>query len=214
MLGNFMKKLEKSLVLSKEGIATWEKLKQLRGNFILGGGTGLALQLGHRRSIDFDFFSYKKISNSLLNQCKKIFGFTKVLINNQDELTFLTKENVKITFIYYPYKFAHKIKMFEGIKVLNIIDIASAKAYTLNRRASLKDYIDIYYILNNNILLSEIIKNAQLTYKEVFSEKLFLAQLIYFDDIKKEDWLNIVLLTNEKLNNNKLEKYFKEKIKF
>lgn len=155
----------------------------------LAGGTALALQIGHRHSYDFDIFCYQEITNSLINKCRKIFSIKQVILNNSGEFTFLTKKDVKITFLYYPFEFAGSlIKTKNNIYVLSILNIASAKAYTLNRRASYRDYVDIYFIMKNKgFTIKQIINNSQKVYGDLFSAKLFLSQLVYVDDLPKAE---------------------------
>ena len=63
-------------VLTKEGIALFSKLSAL-SEYYLDGGTGLALQIGHRISVDFDFFSNKEIPKNLLAKIKRVFPVHK-----------------------------------------------------------------------------------------------------------------------------------------
>lgn len=206
-------KFYKEKVLSEKMKQDWNKLKEFKNVGILGGGTALALQLGHRQSIDFDFFCPKQISSQLILKAKKIFGEIKILINNSDELTFLTPNKVKITFLYYPFKFNSDVLNFEDIKILNILSIASAKAYALNRRANIKDYIDIYTIIKSGIKMSEIIKKASTIFGELFSEKLFLSQLLYLEDIDADSFNKIIFLEKNKPTLEQIKIFFNDLIK-
>ena len=74
----------------------------------------------------------------------------------------------------------------------SVRDIASMKAYTLGRRRSFKDYVDLYVILKNDIApISEIITDAEKKYGEAFNDRLFLEQLLSPEDIEDEPiaWL-------------------------
>lgn len=155
-------------------------------DFYLAGGTALAIQLGHRRSIDFDLFSGKKIPADLLKKVEKIFvGWqVKILVNNSDELTVIV-DNIKVTFLFYPFPVLLPLKEFQGIKLLFAKEIAATKAYTIGRRGSFKDYVDLYFILKEKISsLEEIIKIAEKKYGENFNARLFLEQLIYLEDVE------------------------------
>ncbi|MFA6296430.1 MAG: nucleotidyl transferase AbiEii/AbiGii toxin family protein [Patescibacteria group bacterium] len=206
-------KFYKNEVLNERMKQDWDTLKEFKDIGFLGGGTALALQLGHRLSIDFDFFCSKPISSKLILKVKKFFGKIKILINNSDELTFLTSNKVKITFLYYPFKFNSHLINFEDIKILNILDIASAKAYALNRRANIKDYIDIYTILKSGIKLPEIIKMASNVFGELFSEKLFLSQLLYLEDISTKNFDEIVFIGKNKPSLEQIKTFFNDLIK-
>jgi len=173
-------------ILDKKRLEILGKLAPLTANFVLSGGTALSLQINHRKSYDFDFFANRAISVNLLPDLQKIVPIDRVLVNNSDELSVMTTDNIKISFIYYPFlKKSELIEIQNGIKILPISVIASQKAYTIGRRGTYRDYFDIYSILKGECLsLAEIIKVAQEIYgNEIFNPKLFLEQLVYFDDL-------------------------------
>ena len=149
------------------------------------GGTALALQINHRHSYDFDIFCYKPISNYLLRKIKKDFKIKQVLVNNSDEFSFLDKGDVKITFLYYPFKFKRGfIETKDSLSLLNVLNIATSKAYALNRRGEYRDYVDIFFIIRKGHKLKNIISDARQKFGGLFSEKLFLEQLTYFGDLR------------------------------
>lgn len=179
-------------------------------DFYLAGGTALALQIGHRISIDFDFFSKKDISKNLLNKVKKVFTDKNISIsvNNPDELTIFI-DNIKITFLKYPFSVLKKLVNYQNINLLSIQEIAATKAYTVGRRGSLKDYVDLYFIIQENYSdLDKIINLSEQKYKNEFNGRLFLEQLIYLKDIEDE---NIIFL-KDKINKQNLEIFFKKQI--
>ena len=91
-------------VLTKRAAELFGSLSRFPG-FYLAGGTALALQIGHRVSVDFDLFSDKEIERSLLPHVQRVFSdgaSIAPLINNPDELTVLV-DDVKITFLKYPF---------------------------------------------------------------------------------------------------------------
>lgn len=159
------------------------RLKKFDG-FYLAGGTALALQLGHRVSVDFDFFSEQEISPDLLQLVEMLFaGYSqKILVNNKDELTFIVGET-KITFLHYPFLLLYPLVDLESIKLASLREIAAMKAYTIGRRGTFKDYVDLYFLVKSDIGLDNIIRDADKKYKEAFNARLFLEQLVYFTDI-------------------------------
>jgi len=196
--------------LSDKGRKIFPALKNF-SDFYLAGGTALALQIGHRVSIDFDLFSEAEISKNLLDKAKKIFlgSSVAVSVNNPDELTVFV-DGIKVTFLKYPFPVLSDFIEHEGIKMLNIKELVATKAYTIGRRGSYKDYIDLYFVLKENYSsLAEIIKMAEKKYKEQFNSRLFLEQLVYFEDI--ED-VKIVFL-KERADKKELEKFFENEIK-
>lgn len=176
-------------LLDKTRREVLEKLIPIISGFILGGGTALALQLAHRKSFDFDFFSSFKIPKTLLEKLSKKFIIENVVIDTSDELTFFTNDNIKITFLYYPFKalFTHLESKHE-LRLFSVKDIALQKAYTIGRRGEYRDYFDLYTILKQRrISLKEIINGAKQIYSGAFDEKLFLEQLVYFTDLRSFD---------------------------
>ncbi len=156
-------------------------------DFGMVGGTAVALHLGHRRSIDFDLFSYKKFGNqSLLN---RILLFTKgkqpdrIIVNKLGELTFLLR-GVKFTFFHYPYQIDYAEKLPGVIKMPDLLTLAAMKAFAMGQRSKWKDYVDLYFIMKDHHPVAEISERTkQLFGAGLFNEALFRAQLGYFADV-------------------------------
>ncbi len=160
------------------------KLKSFSSYGYLAGGTALALQINHRKSADFDIFINKAVSNKLRLKIKKELGQENILVNSGDQITFITPDSVKITFVWYYFPLLKPTLTTNSLSLASIIDIAADKAHTIGRRAIWRDYVDVFVLLKEQfITLNEIIKNAQKKFKNEFSEILFLQQLTYFADI-------------------------------
>lgn len=172
-------------VLDKKRQSLLQKLTPILKDFVLGGGTALSLQLVHRKSFDFDFFSHSKISKKPLEKLSGIIEIKNVAIDTPDELTFFTKDNIKVTFLYYPFKpSSTPLKTADGLLYFTVQEIAIQKAYTIGRRGEYRDYFDLYVILKNGYTnLKKIIPAAKKVYGSLFDEKLFLGQLVYFGDM-------------------------------
>ncbi|MFA5154969.1 MAG: nucleotidyl transferase AbiEii/AbiGii toxin family protein [Patescibacteria group bacterium] len=169
------------LAAKQQRLLPW--LKEFRPDFGLVGGTALALQIGHRQSIDFDLFTCQEFDNLTLQ--RRIFKkekISKILVDQQGELTVVVK-GVKITFLYYPFKISFAVPLASTIKMADILTIAALKAYALGRRAKWKDYVDLYVILKDFYTLPEIVKKAEQIFKNNFNEKILRAQLAYFKDL-------------------------------
>jgi hypothetical protein len=153
---------------------------------LLSGGTALMLQIPKRRSFDFDLFFPFEIPLNFLRKANEIFGSKlKLLINNSDELSFISEEKVKVSFIYFPFKRKYElVKIFDFVSLSSYKDIASDKAYAIGRRPEYRDYVDLFFILKDGLTIKKIIEDAKEKFSAEFSEKLFLSQLIYFEDIK------------------------------
>ena len=158
-------------------------LKVFKKEFYLVGGTAIALYLGHRRSIDFDMFKFSSIKPKSLVTKISESGFSYDVTRRVTEQLNVTIHNVKFTFYEYPFQIESPTS-FEGIvKMPTLIDLAAMKAYALGRRSKWKDYVDLYFILKDHYTIKQISDRASVIYDQLFSEKLFRAQLSYFADV-------------------------------
>jgi hypothetical protein len=171
-------------VLTKEGAALFPLLSRFSG-FYLAGGTALALQIGHRLSVDFDLFRNEPITPSLFPRVERAFPFPATpLVNNADELT-VVLNGVKVTFLNYPFPVLDPFEIYDGLPLLSVREIAATKAYTIGRRGSYKDYVDLYYVLaERHTTLLEIIANAEKKFGDAFNARQFLEQLVYLGDVE------------------------------
>lgn len=161
------------------------KLAPFKDDFYLAGGTALALQIGHRVSVDFDLFSDTPIKKTLLGAVEEACGVgaSEVLVNKSTELT-LKIAGVKCTFLEYPFPQIFPLIPGGSIDLLSPKEILVTKAYTIGRRGSFKDYVDLYIGIRENISqIEEIIALARQKYGDVFNDRLFLEQLVFVDDI-------------------------------
>jgi predicted nucleotidyltransferase component of viral defense system len=172
-------------VLTDAGAALFPSLARFRG-FYLAGGTALALQIGHRLSVDYDLFSAADIDRRMLDRTRRVFGdAVKIvpLVNNSGELTVLVN-GVKITFLRYPFRVLAPFVMYETVPLLSVREIAATKVYTIGRRGSFKDYVDLYFVLaEQHATLASIIADAEEKFGSDFNSRLFLEQLVYLADL-------------------------------
>lgn len=170
-------------ILPKEQIELLPLLKAVSKNFGLVGGTAIALQIGHRRSIDFDLFSYKGfVNNRIKKKVEKIADITKTIVSKSGEYTFFSNK-VKVTFYNYPYEIEYKEKFDDIIKMPDLLTLAAMKAFALGQRAKWKDYVDLYFITKDYFTFEEISKKGKECFGQEFNEKLFRTQLAYFNDV-------------------------------
>ena len=196
--------------ITSEAKKVFEKLNKF-SDFYLVGGTGLALQLGHRISVDFDFFWGKEIPKGLLSKLRKVFKDFKiqVVINHSEQLT-VTINGINISFIKYSFPVISKFIEYQGVKILPAPEIAAMKAYALGQRATLKDYVDLYFVLKEKATtLKEIISLCEKKYSQEFNTRLFLEQLIYSEDIEEIE----IQFLKEKVGRSQIEKFFEQKIR-
>ncbi len=162
-------------------------LKVFSRSFGLVGGTAIALQIGHRRSIDFDMFSLEKFSNSAIERkIKEKTAIDKIIVDKLDEFTFIAEE-VKFTFFRYIYEIRYSQKLDSVVKMPDLLTLAAMKAFALGRRAKWKDYVDLYFILRDFYSINEIVKKGNDIFGSEFNDKIFKVQLSYFQDINYEE---------------------------
>ena len=177
-------------------------VRQFRNRFYLAGGTAIALQLGHRRSIDFDLFSDQKIDQRKIRSLIiKNHHIDKVIIDNKEEYTLIV-DGVKLTFLHYPFKIKSSRQSADCFRLPDLATLAAMKAYALGRRAKWKDYVDLYWIMEKRAGILEIIKKAKSIFSAEFNEKNFRQQLAYFKDIDRTeevDWLLGFRISDKKI---------------
>jgi hypothetical protein len=158
-------------------------VRQFRREFCLVGETAIALHIGHRRSIDFDLFKYTPIKPKSLIDKISVFNYSYNITRRVTEQLNIDINDVKFTFFQYPFKIDAP-EIFEEIsRMPTLLDLAAMKAYALGRRSKWKDYVDLYFILKNHYTVNKIAERTSYLFGQLFSEKLFRAQLSYFDDI-------------------------------
>lgn len=170
-------------VLNKNQLELLPLLRTFKSEFYLVGGTAIALHIGHRRSIDFDLFKQGRlILNRILNKISRLNYSYKVTRRVEEQLNMIIRD-VNFTFYEYPYPIDATCKFEDIFKLPDLLQLSAMKAFALGRRSKWKDYIDLYYILKDHHTVSEIVKSSELIFGQLFSEKLFRAQLSYFEDI-------------------------------
>lgn len=156
----------------------------LLSDFYLAGGTALALHLGHRKSVDLDFFKFdsfspQKIYNSLQDLNPKIIQETEGTLD-------IIVNDVKVSFLQYPYKMLKSTIVYKSIYLASIEDIACMKITAISSRGSKKDYFDLYMILQQ-YSLEEIFKLFIEKFKGIdYSLNHILKSLVYFEDAEKD----------------------------
>lgn len=175
--------------LDDSGKDIFSRLAPFGERFYLAGGTALALEIGHRVSADFDLFAPRAVPDTLLQEVERLFsGYAiRPSVNNSDELTVFVAER-KITFLHYPFPPLLPLVGSASLPLLSVKELAATKAYTIGRRGSHKDYVDIFFILSEkHSSLPEIMELAEKKYSDAFNARLFLEQLVYLDDVEDID---------------------------
>lgn len=154
-------------------------------DFYLAGGTALALHLGHRESVDLDFFSQKRFDGSALKKELSRIGTFSVTSEDNTTLNGILN-NVRISFFHYDYDLLYSLIPFEKIMLADARDIAAMKIDAVSSRGSKKDFVDIYFLMQEYGLLA-LIKFFEEKYKHIKYNKLhILKSLTYFIDADVE----------------------------
>ena len=112
----------------------------------LAGGTALALQLGHRKSIDLDFFGH--VDASLQEIVLELSEFaTAAPLSESRMMRFLIVDGVKVDVVNYPYSWIDCTIIEDGVTLAGIKDIAAMKVSAITNRGTKKDFVDFYFLL-------------------------------------------------------------------
>lgn len=196
--------------ISQETKLVLQKIRQsdLIGKFYLAGGTALAIQLGHRESIDLDWFCQTDFSNQEVKANLSKLGKFEVTSESEGTVNGIL-DNVKISFLRYQYKLLFSPVDFEEIKIADERDIAAMKIDAVSSRGSKKDFIDVFFLLKK-YSLEELIEFFEKKYAEISYNKLhILKSLVYFTDADDEpmpimlqniDWVEVKKELQKKVN--------------
>jgi len=133
-------------------------------NFLLVGGTALALQIGHRASVDIDLFSCDPFDSSLHAENLKR-NFTVQQIEAAENSLSMLINDIKIDLITHPYSWLACPVFIDNLRLASLKDIAAMKLNAISGRGLKKDYLDLYFLLEH-YSLSEMINLFELKYPE------------------------------------------------
>jgi len=171
-------------ILTKEQKELLPLIKKFSDDYYMVGGTSIVLQIGHRRSIDFDLFTKKNLKRKQIKNIIEESGYpTTDIIYEAAEQFHIIINGVKTTFFQYPYGIKSYIDFDDVIKMPTLLELAAIKAYALGGRAKWKDYVDLFFIIKYHIPINEIVIKAKELFNHYFNDKLFKEQLSYFEDI-------------------------------
>ena len=170
-------------ILTSNQVELLPLVRKFFREYYLVGGTAIGLHLGHRRSIDFDLFKFATVNvKRILSKISEFQYSYQITRHVSDQLNINIKD-VKFTFFEYPFQVQVKETFENTIRLPGLLDLAAMKAYALGRRSKWKDYVDLYFIIKYHFSITQISSRANEIFDQLFSEKLFRAQLSYFSDI-------------------------------
>lgn len=166
----------------------WTELDQVPGEFTLYGGTAIALHLGHRQSVDFDFFGSRAFDPAKLQASIPFLANARVIQNERNTLTAVLNRQVPVAVSFFgvpnlPRLVSPLVSDDNGLKVASLLDLAGTKASVVQLRPEKKDYLDLdALITKGGITLSMALKAAQALYGSSFNPQITLKALSFFDD--------------------------------
>lgn len=145
----------------------------------LVGGTALALQYGHRTSVDLDFFGKIEADSESIKEVLRKYGRLKV-VKESTNIKVYQLNHIKVDFVNYAYSWIDDSVVEDGIMLASPRDIAAMKINAIEGRGTKKDFIDMYCLLQH-YSLKEILSFYQEKYPE---NSIFraLMSLSYFED--------------------------------
>ena len=177
-------------------------MASFRREYYLVGGTAIALYLGHRRSIDFDMFKSSPINHKKNLDRLTETGFPCMVTRRVTEQMNLIVNDVKLTFFQYPFPIQATEQLESYFRLPSLLQLAAMKAYALGRRSKWKDYVDLYFLLKDHFSIEELSTCANSLFGDLDSEKIFRAQLCYFEDVdytEEVDYLITAPPTDEEI---------------
>jgi hypothetical protein len=185
--------------------ATLDLIRKLQADeefesFCLVGGTALSLQIGHRISIDIDFFTRTSFETStLIEHLEKQYGFSLQYEHHNTVKGFV--DGILIDLLKHDYPYINEPIILDGVKMLSKQDIAAFKVNAITGTGTrTKDFVDIYFLLMT-YSFAEIVGFYSMKYGQRNNFHA-VKSLTYFDDLDSSDWPNLVLekdLTIEKV---------------
>ena len=152
-------------------------------DFFLVGGTALALQLGHRQSMDCDLFTTTAFdATALAHTLHTNYSMAEATVSKNSITARI--EGIKADFIAHRYLMLEPVSTIEGIRMAGLVDIAAMKLNAIANRGSKKDFWDLHALMKH--LSFDTIRHA-FTEKYPYASRWGLEKsLAYFDDAENE----------------------------
>jgi hypothetical protein len=170
-------------IFSVEQLALLDFLGEYNKKYYLVGGTAIALHLGHRKSIDFDLFTFKRLERIKIKKRIAESRFFNNLIVELDDQIHYNINGVKLTFFQFPYAVQAKVKFENFFMMPDLLTLAAMKAFALGGRGKWKDYVDLYFILRDHFSIDEVASKAKSIFENAFNPNLFRKQICFFTDV-------------------------------
>ncbi|MBW3466402.1 nucleotidyl transferase AbiEii/AbiGii toxin family protein [Arthrospiribacter ruber] len=175
-----------------------ELLKELMSysyfkEFNLVEGTSLALQIGHRESIDIDLFGKKELEETEISEVLSSLGKVQILKKSKNILVY-SVDGIKVDFVNYRYPWLRAPKIYENLRLAHMSDIGAMKLNAISGRGSKKDFIDLFFLLKE-FQFSDLMEFYNKKYGDG-STFLVLKSLTYFEDADLEESPRMIINTS------------------
>lgn len=170
-------------ILNKNQVELLEPIKSFNRSYFMVGGTAISLFIGHRMSIDFDFFTLQNINSLAIKKKLNSWKYKRSVIYEAYDQLHYNINAVKVTFFQFPFEIPSQKYNGFPLKMPSLLTLAAMKAFALGGRGKWKDYVDLYFILKLHYSVDEIAQEASKLFEDSFNPSLFRKQLSYFDDI-------------------------------
>jgi hypothetical protein len=194
----------------------WKVLRSLKDlfrkyNLKIAGGTALALHLGHRISRDLDMFTDVEFKvESLISGIRKT-GYSFRIISEGEGYLTADVGGIKISFFKYDYPFVEKPVIYRGVLIAGIHDIAAMKIIAISQKGTKRDFIDLYFVLQDipfHKLSCHMVKRFG---KERINPVHIGKSLVYFLDANSDPEPEYV--RGREVSWDKVKKFFKSHVK-
>ena len=166
----------------------WDELADAPAEFVLYGDTAIALHLGHRQSVDFDFFGNRPLDPTQLALAIPFLVGATITQREPNTLGCTVDRGgvVRLSFFGLPGLPRLRPPLVapdNGLRIASLLDLAGTKVSVVQMRAELKDYVDIDAMLTDGrIDLPTALASARALYGAQFNPQITLKALCYFDD--------------------------------
>jgi hypothetical protein len=166
--------------------ALWPELASLPAGFVLYGGTGLALRLGHRESVDFDFFAHDDLPSELGRSVSFLRGAETLQegVNTRTVLVRRSDRDVKVS-LFGGITFGRvgdpDVTADGVVRVASTLDLAATKVKALLQRVEAKDYRDVDAVLQSGTSLEDMLGAARALFGASFNPIVARKALCYFE---------------------------------
>lgn len=166
--------------------ALWTKLGPTPTRFVLYGGTALALRLGHRQSVDFDFFSNETLIPQELLHDTDYLREARIDQRKQNTLTVTVGSGDPVQLSFFGDVGMRSVEPPDlcdnGVQIASLIDLAATKLKTIQQRAEMKDYVDLGAAFSHGVTLPYALAAAVAIYGRTFNPVAALKALSYYGD--------------------------------